>query len=61
MAVKLTWDKIYKDFRKRHPTLRKEVTYWHPYGFAKILLYLKDGRKMIYDYDPHMAKFLVEE
>ena len=54
---KITWEVIYKDFRRRHPHLKKDVTYWRPHGYATIMLYLKDGRKMLYDYDSSRATF----
>ena len=46
---KVTWSDIYKEFRQRHPNLRKEATGYSPYDFMKILIYFKDGRNMIYD------------
>lgn len=58
MSKKLTWSMINKDFRARHPKLRKEVTYWRPHNFATILLYFKDGRLATYNYDKHAITFL---
>jgi hypothetical protein len=57
---KITWEIIYKDFRRRHPTLKKEVTYWRPHDYATIMLYLKDGTKMLYNYDYSRAVFCHE-
>lgn len=57
---KATWDNIYKDFRRRHPNLRKDVIHHEPYSYATIKLVLKDGKKMIYNYDTKMAKFINE-
>lgn len=57
---KITWCDIYKDFKKRHPNLKKEVAYWVPHDYATIKLKLKDGTSMLYNYDDHMAKFIKE-
>ena len=58
---KVTWRKVRKDFEKRFPGLNKQVTYWRPYDFATILLYLKDGQKITYNYDLQDIKKYVEE
>lgn len=54
---KITWEVIYKDFRRRHPTLKKEVLHWRPHSYSTIILYLKDGSRMLYDYDFSRATF----
>ena len=61
MKRKITWNMIYADFKRRHPNLRKEVTYWRPKAYSTIELWLKDGSRMIYDYDCHEAKFISRE
>ena len=50
MSNKVPWGKIYQDFRQRYPRLRKEVHMWEPYDYLKILIYFKDGSKLVYDY-----------
>lgn len=60
MAKKITWDDIYKDFRSRHPNLRKMVTYWHPCDYATIMLYFEDGRKGTYNFIEQKARFIAE-
>lgn len=57
MSNKITWDKIYKDFRRRHPNLSKDVINWRPYDYATILMQCKDGSKILYDYDTKKASF----
>lgn len=59
MHKKVTWDEIYADFRRRHPTLKMMVIDWKPCGWMCIELELKDGRKMKYDGYEHIAKFIV--
>lgn len=58
MSKKITWNVIYKDFKSRHPSLRKEVVYWRPYDYATILLYMSDGRYATYNYDRRAVRFL---
>lgn len=58
MSKKITWNKIYQDFKQRHPDLRKKVTHWCPYDYLTIELWIDDGTRMIYDYWSHMAKFI---
>ena len=58
MPNKITWKMILKDFKNRHPNLSKSVSYWCPYDYATILIYLKDGRKLTYNYDTHEDKVL---
>lgn len=58
MRNKITWEKIYKDFKLRFPHLSKEVIHWHPYEFATIKLWMKDGSRMTYNYDQRKAIFV---
>lgn len=58
MSKKITWNKIHKDFTIQHPRYAKEDVYWRPYDFGKILIYLKDGKEITYDYDTKRIKFL---
>lgn len=55
---KIPWVDLIKDFKKRHPRLSKEVIYWKPQGFMKIIIYLKDGMELSYDYLFHRAIIL---
>lgn len=59
MSRKITWDMIYKDFRSRHPRLRKTVTGYYPYNFLKIEIRFADQAVMIYDYMEHKGTWLV--
>lgn len=63
MSEKVTWDDVYKNFRLRHPNLRNDVVGFRPYEYSTILVYLSDGRKMTYNYDTKISKFvsIVEE
>ena len=55
---KLTWKKIYADFKSRHPNLRKKVMYWCPHGYEMIQIYLDDGSKGTYNYYTKEFKFI---
>lgn len=49
MSKKITWADIYKDFRQRLPTLSKQAIEYRPHDYMTIIVYLKDGSKMLYD------------
>ena len=53
---KITWDKIRKDFKRVYPRLSKESTWYGPYGYLQILIVLKDGTKVVYDYMTKQAR-----
>lgn len=55
---KITWKKIYDDFKRRHPTLSKTVIDYRPYNYATILIYFTDGTRMTYNYDEKRAVFI---
>ena len=57
MSNKVTWKKIYEDFKVRHPRLHKSVGHWRPHSYAKILLLFEDGKQGLYDYDTKIVKF----
>ena len=57
-TAKITWDKIYKEFRKTHPEIAKEVLGFQPYDYATILVYLKDNKKISFNYDTKKVDFL---
>lgn len=48
---KITWDKVYEDFRLHHPKLEKKVLGYYPHDFATILLIFPDQVRMTYNYD----------
>ena len=52
---KLTFDKIYEDFKLRHPHLSKEVVHWRPCDYMQIEIYMRDGMILKYDYGDHKA------
>ena len=58
LKEKITWKKILNDFKERHPRLGKEVCWWCPQDYATILIHLKDGMKITYNYDEHRATIL---
>lgn len=51
MNEKITWEKIYLEFKNSHPSSRNYIDHYHPYDYAKIKLYFKDGSEGVYDYD----------
>lgn len=55
---KVTWNDVYKDFKRRFPRLRLEVGYWRPYDVGTILLYFPKGIRATYEYDRKELKFL---
>lgn len=56
--AKVTWNDIYKDFRRRHPNLAKQVCGWRPYGYAQVWIRLKNGSELVHDYDLHIANYI---
>ena len=48
---------VYTKFKKTHPRLSKMVSSFQPCDYAKILIYLKDGSKLTYNYDACRANF----
>lgn len=59
MAAKVKWSDIYKEFRMKHPRLKKEVMDYRPYDFMTIILTFEDGTKMTYNGMTKECKFLV--
>ena len=51
IMAKLTWNDVYKDFRKLHPTLAKKVLGFEPHSYATILLIFPDRERATYNYD----------
>lgn len=52
---KLTWDDVFKDFKKRHPSKWFAVMKWEAANYATIRIFLHDGRVLLYDYDTKEA------
>ena len=48
---KITWQKIYEDFKAQYPKMCKKVVHWQPHDYATIILYFNDGKKKLYNYD----------
>lgn len=61
MIKKITWRMIFTDFKKRHPKMSKLVTYWRPYDYSTVLIYLKGGMKLIYNYDDKRARIISQD
>lgn len=51
---------VFKEFQKTYPTLSKEVVHFHPTNLLTIIIYLKDGTKLSFDYDHGRAVKLSE-
>lgn len=58
LQKKVTFDDIYRDFRRRHPNLKKHVVGYQPIGYMTIKLYLDDGSNMKYDGFRQRAYFM---
>lgn len=61
MRKKITWNMIYRDFKTRFSEMNKEVMHWCPYDFATIVLWMKDGRRALYNYDNQTVTFVSRE
>lgn len=48
---KVTWDKMYKTFREKHPSLAKKCARFRPYNYGQILVYGQKSENYVYDYD----------
>ena len=60
MSKKLTWNKIYEEFKDGYSSIYGDPSYWRPYNFATILIYLKDGQKITYNHDTKKVTTLEE-
>ena len=58
---KITWQMVYDDFERRHPNLSKRVSRWAPYDYAAILIYIKDGMILEYNYDSSTAVIITDD
>lgn len=59
--MKVTWRMIYEDFKKTYPTLKKQAIYFEPYDYAEIKVWLKEGIKLIYNYDTKQGFYITEQ
>ena len=50
-SEKITWEKIYKDFKLWHPKICKLALGYEPYGYSEILIIFPDRVHIIYNYD----------
>ena len=48
---KITWDKIFQDFKDKHKKFAKKVIHWQPYSYATIQIWLPDSKKILYNFD----------
>lgn len=47
---KLPWIEIFKEFKRNHPNLSKQIVRFEPSGYAEITIFLNTGDKIIYNY-----------
>lgn len=55
---KVTYEDIYKDFKRRHPHLSLDAVWWEPADILRIDIFMKDGSTIRYDYTDHRGCFL---
>ena len=48
---KITWDKIFQDFKDKYKKFAKQVIHWQPYSYATIQIWLPDNKKILYNFD----------
>lgn len=46
---KMSWHKLYKQFKTKFPRISKEAIYFRPYGFMAIEIWFENGNVAIYD------------
>lgn len=61
MSNELTWKDIYNEFRQLHPNMKKQVADYRPHSYLTIVVYMKDGSKVLYDYTTKRCSFLREQ
>ena len=52
---------MFKEFSKTYPTLAKQTIHFYPSSVCTLIVYLKDGTKLSYDYDYGRAVRLKEK
>ena len=50
-----------KEFKKTYPTMAKQIVHFYPDKACTLIIYLKDGTKLSYDYDYGRAIRLKEK
>ena len=56
--LKVTYEDVYQEFRRRHPNLSKRIRAYSPYGYATIRMYDPLMRRYIlYNYDDSRAYY----
>ena len=56
--AKITWNKIYEDFKRRYPDFSKEAYFYEPYDYAEIKIWIKGGLRFVYNYDERTGRFI---
>lgn len=56
MEKKVTWNTVYRDFKKHFPRMSKEVLNYDPCDYMTIKIYLKQGRALTYNMKTGEAK-----
>lgn len=57
---KLTFKQLYKNFRKRSPTMKKHLLGFQPYGYMSIVMWVDSGELLVYDGYENKSYFLKE-
>lgn len=60
VSKKITWNKVFEDFKVNYPKLRTKAVWWGPCDFMTITIYMADGRKGVYDGLKHRFKYTNE-
>lgn len=56
---RLTPKKVFEEFEALYPSLSKDVVHWYPANGMDLVVYLKDGSKVVYERD--LARAVVME
>lgn len=60
MSEKVTWEKIYEDFKLVYPNLSKKAIHYRPCGHMLIDVWFSDGQHMVYDYNLRLGHFVAK-
>lgn len=55
---KITWREVFDNFKAVYPNLSKGVRDFRPYNYMSIMVYMRDGSKIIYDDVVKRAKII---
>lgn len=55
---KVTWEKIYEEFKRKYPDFSKEAYFYEPYDYAEIKVWIKGGKRFVYNYDEGTGRFV---